>query len=113
MDDDEPLTAELTRSGIERDFLNLRGAIFWKTVVDCFPGAIGPFLNIDGGRNDCMLIRERRFAFGELDGSLECVIRSSTSAAEAAGAKSSRRLQTRLMGKGKYRHKKDVPYAKH
>lgn len=41
-----------------------------------------------------MLNRERRFALGEVEGSLDRVLRSSTSAAEAAGAPRSRGLQT-------------------
>jgi hypothetical protein len=53
------------------------------------------FLNMEGGRRACMLIRERRFARGvcgeEGDSPvmLDCDTRCSTSAAEAAGAERS------------------------
>jgi len=67
-DEDASLAVELTRSGMDRVFLSFFGA---TAAVGGFPGGIGPFLNMDGGRNECMLIRERRFALGEVDGSLD------------------------------------------
>lgn len=87
---------ELTKSGMERVFLSFLGPMDWEINIACFPGDVSPFLNMDWGRNVCMLIRERRFALGEVEGSLDLVLtlRSSTSTAEAAGAPRSRGLQT-------------------
>ena len=42
----------------------------------------------------CMLNRERRFALGEVESSLDRAVRSSTPAADAAGAPRSRGLQS-------------------
>jgi hypothetical protein len=93
--EDESLAVELTRSGIDRVFLSFLGMLVCGLVTGSFPGNDGPFLNMDWGRNECMLIRERRFVLGEVDGSLDRVLCSSTSAEEAAGAPRSRGLQTR------------------
>lgn len=76
---------------MDRVFLSLLrgpGLDVWGLVI-----VLG-FLNMDGGRRACMLIRERRFERGVCGGDNSLVAfdwetRCSTSAAEAAGAERS------------------------
>lgn len=89
-----PLELELTRSGMDRVFLSFLGPEACEAAAGDFPGGADPFLKMDWGRNVCILIRERRFALGEVKCSLDKVPRSSTSTEAAAGARRSRGLQT-------------------
>jgi hypothetical protein len=92
--DERLLAGKPYMSGIDLVLRNLReGAAVVRGLV-----ARLPFLNIDGGSNMCMLIRERRLDRGGFESSfvgedLGCARRSSARAADAAGAESSRWLQ--------------------
>lgn len=100
----DPSFVRLAISGMDRVFRSFRGPEACETdawVLD--PDGVLPFLNMDG--NACMLIRERRLARGEFEvslGDVDEVIRSSISAALAAGAESSRRLEIGSIRRQRY-----------
>lgn len=58
---DEPsMTVRLPISGIDRVFRSFLGPDSWLTATCDFTDDMLPLLNIEGGRNACMLILERR-----------------------------------------------------
>jgi len=64
-EDEEAIVASKPNmSGIERVFLSFRGPATWGLAVSGL-GDDPTALNMDGGRNACILIRERRFVRGE------------------------------------------------